>query len=272
VVWAPAKLTRTLAVVGVRSDGYHELRAEMLSLDLADRLEIEPTSDGASSLELLPAPGSRAEGLPTGPENLVQRALALIGLQARVRLEKRIPVQGGLGGGSADAAAILRWAGRRDLEVASRLGADVPFCVQGGRAVVGGIGEEIHPLPFEERSFVLVVPPFGSDTAAVYRSHDRLVAEHGPPGAWAESSAGNELTAAAVAVEPRLRPWGDALGELTGGVPVLAGSGSTWFVEGEAEALGVIGRTTLMVGGEAGRLLSARAVPAGWSGPEPADR
>ena len=68
-----------------------------------------------------------------------------------MRLEKRIPSGAGLGGGSADAAAVLRWAGVTDLEVAARLGADVPFCLVGGRARVTGVGEAVAPLPVRGR-------------------------------------------------------------------------------------------------------------------------
>jgi hypothetical protein len=82
-------------------------------------------------------------------------------------------VGAGLGGGSADAAAILRWAGCSDLEMASALGADVPFCVAGGRARVRGIGESVTALAHQDREFTLLLPPFGMDTAAVYRAWDR---------------------------------------------------------------------------------------------------
>src|SRR5207302_1227651 len=145
------------------------------------------------------------------------------GRQAHVRLVKRIPPGGGLGGGSADAAAVLRWAGVADVELAASLGADVPFCLTGGRARVRGIGEMVAALPFEDRTFTLLVPPFGVSTPAVYGAWDAM---GGPTGE------ANDLEAAALAVEPRLATWRDRLGEQTGRTPILAGSGSTWFVEG----------------------------------------
>jgi 4-diphosphocytidyl-2-C-methyl-D-erythritol kinase len=141
-----------------------------------------------------------------------------------VVVEKRIPAGAGLGGGSADAAAVLRWAGCDDLAVAASLGADVPFCLVGGRARVSGIGEVVEPLPFVERELTLLTPPFGVSSAAVYAEWDRL---GGPTG-----SNGNDLEPAALSVEPRLAEWRDRLGEATGLVPRLAGSGSTWFVDG----------------------------------------
>jgi len=139
VALAPAKLTLRLRVTGVRPDGYHELDAEMVTVDLADELRFDEGSDG------LEVAGPAARGVPTDDGNLVRRALVAVGRRARVRLHKRIPAGAGLGGGSADAAAVLRWAGIDDVDVAARLGADVPFCLRGGRARVRGVGEVVEP-------------------------------------------------------------------------------------------------------------------------------
>jgi 4-diphosphocytidyl-2-C-methyl-D-erythritol kinase len=256
---APAKLTVTLQVTGVRADGYHELDAEMVTLDLADELVLDPAGSGLT-VEL--GPGVRAGGLPGRGQNLVERALEACGRSAGVGLTKRIPLGGGLGGGSADAGAVLRWAGSVDPEVAVTLGADVPFCLVGGRARVRGVGEEVTPLPFEPRRYVLLLPPFGVDTAKVYRAWDEDPRHDGP----------NALTAAALVVEPRLAAWRDALGAWAGTAPVLAGSGSTWFVEADAGVAagdggnGADGPDELRVGAESGRLVRARTVPAGWEG------
>ena len=143
-------------------------------------------------------------------------------------IDKRVPAGAGLGGGSADAAAVLRWAGISDLEVAVALGADVPFCLVGGRAQVTGIGEEVEALPFEERTFTLLTPPVHCSTPMVYRAWDDL---GGPT-----SEGPNDLEPAALHVAPELAQWRDRLGDLTGQTPVLAGSGSTWFVEGAYDA------------------------------------
>jgi 4-diphosphocytidyl-2-C-methyl-D-erythritol kinase len=236
-VRAPAKLTLSLRVTGVRADGYHELDAEMVSVDLADELLFRE-GDGQDGLDVLDgwAPADRS--------NLVLRALDAVGRQAHVTLTKRIPVGAGLGGGSTDAAAVLRWAGHHDdVALAASLGADVPFCLRGGRARVTGIGDVLDPLPFVERTFTLVTPPFGCSTPAVYRAWDEL----GGPSA----DGPNDLEPAALRVEPRLARWRDGLGDATGATPVLAGSGSTWFVEGawpDAEGGTVV-----------------RTVPPGWS-------
>ncbi len=174
--------------------------------------------------------GSGESGLevPAGDDNLVRRALAAAGRRALVRLHKRIPAGAGLGGGSADAAAVLRWAGVSDLEVAARLGADVPFCLVGGRARVRGVGRGGRPACPSTRSragaYTLLTPPFGVSTRLVYRAWDQL---GGPV-----SPGPNDLEAAALRVEPRLAAWRDRLGDATGETPVLAGSGSTWFVPG----------------------------------------
>ncbi|MEN3273197.1 MAG: 4-diphosphocytidyl-2-C-methyl-D-erythritol kinase [Actinomycetota bacterium] len=214
---APAKLTLSLRVTGVRADGFHELDAEMVTIDLADELEFA----GGDGLTIV-----GGAGLPVtdGDDNLVHRALRAVGRTAHVTLTKRIPAGGGLGGGSADAAAVLRWAGCDDLAIAASLGADVPFCVAGGRARVTGIGDVLEPLPRVDRTFTLLTPPFGVPTPAVYRAWDEL----GGPAA----DGPNDLEPAALDVEPRLGEWRDRLAKATGAEPVLAGSGSTWFVEG----------------------------------------
>ncbi len=259
---ARAKLTLSLRVIGVRRDGYHELDAEMVELDLADELVIEPEGDGVT-FEFDGPSGV----LAAGPENLVVRALAAVGRRAGVHVMKRIPVGGGLGGGSADAAAVLRWAGCRDLDVALSLGADVPFCLVGGRARIGGIGERVEPLAPEARSFVLLLPPLAVETAAVYRAWDSLDEQRRRSGAG-----GNDLEAAALAVEPALARWRDVLAEATGTAPRLAGSGSTWFVEGAPEDLGLGGVERLEIDGGLGTLRAVRtaAPPDGGTEKDPA--
>ncbi|MBL8778134.1 MAG: 4-(cytidine 5'-diphospho)-2-C-methyl-D-erythritol kinase [Acidimicrobiales bacterium] len=228
VVEARAKLTVSLRVTGVREDGLHLIDAEMVSLDLHDTLTFAP-GDG---LEVVGEPAA-----PADEDNLVRRALRAVGRTAHVRLDKHIPAGAGLGGGSADAAAVFRWAGVEDLEMAARVGADVAFCVVGGRARVRGIGEVVDPLPFEARTYTLLTPPLFCSTPAVYRAWDTL---GGPTGEH-----GNDLEPAALAVEPRLAEWRDRLEAATGQRPRLAGSGSTWFVEGAFAGDGrVVARTT----------------------------
>jgi 4-diphosphocytidyl-2-C-methyl-D-erythritol kinase len=271
-VSAPAKLTLSLTVTGVHPDGYHEIESEMVTLDLADTLEIG-LGDGLTiesgerprDAEVSGSPDDLAadvSALSTGPDNLVIRALLAVDRAARVRLIKRIPVGAGLGGGSADAAAILRWAGSTDLDVAANLGADVPFCVAGGRALVKGIGESVTPLVHKDEAFTLLLLPFGVDTGAVYRAWDSLALQRSSPPAGVGN---NDLEMPAISVEPRLALWRDVFATATGAEPRLAGSGSTWFVEGTPESLGLGGRRSLALGRTSAQLISVRTVPAQYT-------
>lgn len=224
-VSAPAKLTLSLRVTGVRPDGYHLIDAEMVTLELSDELLIEPSTRSAVTVE-----GPYATGVPTDARNLVLQALDVAGVTAAVHVAKRIPHGGGLGGGSADAAAILRWAGCTDPATAVRLGADVPFCVAGGRARVRGVGELVDPLRPRVQELTLVIPPLVCATPAVFRAWDAL-------GGPVDEETGNDLTAAAIHAVPALGPWRDRISDATGQLARLAGSGATWFVEGHHDGL-----------------------------------
>ncbi len=248
VLTASAKLTLELRITGVRADGYHLIDAEMVTLDLADEVVVEPT-DGTPTIEVA---GRYANGVPTGPDNLVARALESLGRRAHVRIDKRIPHGGGLGGGSADAAAVLRWGGHPTdaggLAAAARLGADVAFCLVGGRARVTGIGEIVEPLPHVERTVTLFVPPIRVSTPDVYRAWDEL----GGPNA----AGPNDLEPAAISVSPELGAWRDRIEGACGATPILAGSGATWFVHGEHES------ALAALRGEGVEIITARTVPA----------
>lgn len=217
----PAKLTLSLRVNSRRADGYHLIDAEMVSVDLCDEIVI---SDG-SGLKIRSSDSGFE--VPKNENNLVNRALDLLGRTAEVTIDKRIPSGAGLGGGSSNAAAVLRWAGFSDPVAAASLGADVAFCLLGGRARVQGIGEILQPLPHLEREMTLLIPALGVSTEDVYQAWDDLgspVGDHG-----------NDLEPAALIVEPELGEWRDALSEATGKRARLAGSGGTWFVEGHHE-------------------------------------
>jgi 4-diphosphocytidyl-2-C-methyl-D-erythritol kinase len=234
---APAKLTLTLRVTGTRPDGYHLIDAEMVSLDWCDLLDLTPDHDG------LGVEGPYADGVPLDDRNLVARALQMAGRRASVHVHKHLPHGGGLGGGSSDAAAVLRWAGMHDLGRAASLGADIAYCLVGGRARVRGIGEVVDALPFVPLDVTLVVPPVHVSTPAVYRAWDGL----GGPTA----DGPNDLEPAALVVAPELARWRDRLAEVSRQTPVLAGSGGTWFVtghhdiEGAFDDLAAAGRTTV---------------------------
>lgn len=216
---APAKLTLSLVITGVRSDGFHLIEAEMVSLDIADIIDI--TDADATTLTVS---GPYAAGVPTDASNLVSRALVLAGRTAQVHIEKNIPHGGGLGGGSTDAAAVLKWAQWSDVAATARLGADIPFCLIGGRALVTGIGEIVTPLPYEDKKVTLFLPPMSAPTPVVYREWDALGGPKGPNG--------NDLELAAVSAFPELGKWRDRVESAIGSTLHLAGSGSTWFADG----------------------------------------
>ncbi|MDN5697044.1 MAG: 4-(cytidine 5'-diphospho)-2-C-methyl-D-erythritol kinase [Rubrobacter sp.] len=183
---AYAKVNYALEVGRVRPDGYHDIRSVMQSVSLFDEVEIER---GASDdLELIVEP----EGAETGDprQNTVRRAWEALrdlggrSLPVKVRLKKRIPSGSGLGGASADAAAML--VGLDELfslglgasgarEIGARIGADVPFCVSGGTALAEGVGEELRPLPSPpDHRLVISRPEHGASTAAIYGGYDKL--------------------------------------------------------------------------------------------------
>lgn len=215
---APAKLTLSLRVTGRRADGYHLIDAEMVTLDWCDTLTIDPSSTGLS------VDGPYAAGVPLDDTNLVARALHRVGRRAGVHIHKSLPHGGGLGGGSADAAAVLRWAGFVDVAGAAALGADVPFCLVGGRARVTGIGEVVDPLPYEPIDLTLIVPPLRVSTPIVYRAWDQLDDQL--------ATGANDLQPAALAAFPDLAEWRKRIVDAAGLEPMLAGSGSTWFLRG----------------------------------------
>ena len=218
VVEAPAKLTLSLRITGVRDDGYHLIDAEMVTLGWHDTLTIDASSSG------LTAEGRYAKGMPLDESNLVSRALRHVGRTAAVHIDKALPYGGGLGGGSADAAAVLRWAGYGDVEGAAALGADVAFCLVGGRARVRGIGELVDPLTFEPIDITLVVPPMSVSSPFVYRMWDDLGGPH--------TECANDLEPAALSAFTALARWRDRIHEAAGVAPTLAGSGATWFLRG----------------------------------------
>ena len=212
---APAKLNLELRVLGRRPDGTHEVETVLQAVDLCDRLTIDPAP--ISTLE------SSGFAVPAGADNLVLRAAAAVGLVARFELTKRIPPGAGMGGGSSDAAAVLRAAGGRrgDLAaLAGELGADVPFFLAGGRARARGRGEILEPIPPSTGWFAVAWPGFEVGTGAVYRAWDEV----GGDGR-------NHLFRAACTVDPRLERFARRLGEGW----VMTGSGSAFFRETDSE-------------------------------------
>jgi 4-diphosphocytidyl-2-C-methyl-D-erythritol kinase len=245
---APAKINRELRVGRLRSDGYHEVHSRMVSIDLADRLTVEPADELRFSCD--------DPAVPAGDDNLVVRAARRLALAARVapkgaiRLEKRTPMGGGLGGGSADAAAALRllaqlWGCAAEVReslpaLAAEIGSDVPFFLLGGQADVTGRGEIVQPVDdAPARPLLLLVPPFTISTVAVYRAYagrgrlpERLVVEE--PGR-AGFLGPNDLTPAVLQVEPRMASYLASAARVSEDRAV-SGSGSTIVLAAPAEA------------------------------------
>ena len=181
---APAKVNLTLEILGRREDGYHDLKSVMTSVSLCDVVTVR-LQEGESIT--VSAPGT---DLPTGVDNLAgraaQRFFTAMGIQqgAQILLHKQIPAKAGLGGGSSDAAAVLRILRellRPELALAeleklgASVGSDVPYCVRGGTTLVEGRGERLTSWPaLPECYVVLCKPAFGLSTPELFARADRL--------------------------------------------------------------------------------------------------
>lgn len=242
----PAKINWALNITGRRADGYHLLDMLMQRIDLCDVLGVEP----AEALSL------SVDGVPAQADDLVLRAAEALNRRAgtrygaRMRLSKRIPARAGLGGGSADCATALvalnaLWdlgLTRDELkEVGLALGADVPFCLTGGLAIVRGIGESIEPVPNAPQiPLVLVRLGDGLSTGAVFSLWDR----GGFPDVALDTRAladavarrdlqavdklnANALTVPAIRLMPEIASAIDDLRALGASAAFMTGSGST---------------------------------------------
>ena len=175
---APAKLNLFLHITGRRADGYHLLQSVFMLIDWCDTLHFELRHDGAISREDLTAAHLPAEDLVVRAARLLQQATGCT-LGVHVGLEKRLPAEAGLGGGSSDAATCLLalnrlWGlGLNRAQLAAlglQLGADVPFFIGGRNAWVEGVGEQLAPLSLEDARFVVVKPPGGASTQSIFSS------------------------------------------------------------------------------------------------------
>ncbi len=238
-VVAPAKINLSLHVTGRRDDGYHLLDSLVVFADVGDEIRLRPSAETHLRVR-----GRFSASVPEGADNLVLRAAHLMGVRAEVALDKHLPVGAGIGGGSSDAAAVLRglaaMTGRR-LPSTLALGADVPVCVAGRPARMRGVGDFLQPVPpLPALPMVLVFPNTSVSTAEVFRLFGGV--EGGPmpeclPG-WSDAEEAaywlrdqrNDLQAAAIRVAPAIA---DALAALDAcGDCLLArmsGSGSTVF-------------------------------------------
>lgn len=271
-VSAPAKINLTLDVLARRPDGYHDIRSLMQTISLHDTLDITHTPETPGvRLEVV---GPEAAGVPADETNIVHKAAVRLQKIAAARgtvpgnhsglhitLTKRIPSQAGLGGGSSDAAATLnavntlfglRLSTHRMTEIAASLGADVPFFLSGGTALVEGLGEQVTPrrsLAFFDW-VVIVKPPVGVSTALAYAALDAIpdrvpgtaTAAWSTPRASGQAYAvGNDFQAVVASQYPEVAAALHAMTFNGGKGPLLCGSGAAIFRllpnEGAAERL-----------------------------------
>jgi 4-diphosphocytidyl-2-C-methyl-D-erythritol kinase len=175
-VLAPAKLNLFLHITGRREDGYHLLQSVFMLIDWCDTLHFDTRANGQLSREDLTIP-LPADDLVLRTAKALQSASGTT-LGAHIAIDKTIPAQAGMGGGSSDAASTLlalnrlwglNWPLSQLLPIGLALGADVPFFLRGHNAWVAGIGEQITPVSVPERSFVVLKPNAGLETARIFR-------------------------------------------------------------------------------------------------------
>ena len=249
-IQAHAKVNLTLDVLGKRHDGYHDIASVMQSISLCDRISLHPWTEEIRVV-------CRHPQVPDGKENIVYKAAAalrkLAGIKKGVLINviKGIPVAAGLGGGSADAAAVLRglnifWEAnlRQEelLRLAVEVGADVPFCLKGGTALAEGIGERLSKVkPVPSAWMLLVKPRFGVSTKKVYENHNLSEVMQQPRSYWflqalekeelfnAIGYMGNALQKTTVELYPEVQRVMDRLKALGCPKVQLCGSGPTVF-------------------------------------------
>ena len=200
----------------MRADGYHELDAVMVSV--TEPHDVVTITEGDVRCTVLEGPF--VEGVPADERNLARRAMNLGDGRGRLHIYKGIPHGAGLGGGSSDAAAVLRLLGA-DEALGAQLGADVPFCMRGGAARVRGIGDVLEPIEVPAHHVVIATPRFQCFTVEVYRAWDELGGPHHDV---------NDLEPAAHHVEPRLAEFKRQVEAAAGAPAILAGSGSSYAV------------------------------------------
>ncbi|MBQ3823691.1 MAG: 4-(cytidine 5'-diphospho)-2-C-methyl-D-erythritol kinase [Clostridia bacterium] len=249
-VLCPAKINLTLAVTGKTADGYHEIKSIMQTVSLYDEVTV---SVGGSYINLQ----TDLPYIPRDRRNIAYKAaeafFAAVGATygVRISIKKHIPVSAGLAGGSADGAGVLYALNRlfgSPLDqktlcgIATPIGADVPFCMEGGTRLATGIGEKLQRLPDMPRSYIIIAKPQGGLSAAeVYKAFDAA-----PPPPPADTAAairalekkdvaalasclGNALEPAAVGMLPQVAEVKEDLGAYLPLKALMSGSGSSVF-------------------------------------------
>ncbi|WP_323765662.1 4-(cytidine 5'-diphospho)-2-C-methyl-D-erythritol kinase [Marinovum sp.] len=232
--FAPAKINLTLHVTGQRADGYHLLESLVVFADVGDVVRVTPADEMS-----LCVTGPMASGVPEDARNFCWRAAQAFGAPVAITLDKRLPAAAGIGGGSSDAAAVLRaMAAAFDRPFdgdALALGADVPVCLLARAARMSGIGEAVEPLTLPVLHAVLVNPRVEVPTPVVFRG---LASKQNPPMAalpaggelvrWLGDQR-NDLEAPALAAAPVIGTVLAALTRAGAGLARMSGSGATCF-------------------------------------------
>jgi 4-diphosphocytidyl-2-C-methyl-D-erythritol kinase len=243
VVPAPAKLNAFLHVTGRRADGYHTLESLFVAIDLADRVELVDRDDGAI------VRAADVEGVPEHDDLALRAARALrmaVGgtRGVSIRVDKRIPMGAGLGGGSTDAASVLLGLNRlwslelaraALMDIGASLGADVPFFLGEGPALAHGIGEVLTPMSVPTAWIALAMPRAHVSTARIFASRELTrSAPSAKMGVFSEGYGHNDLEAVAAAAFP---PVGVALRALrrVSALARMTGSGACVFAPFDAE-------------------------------------
>ena len=269
-VLAPAKINLVLEVLGRRSDGYHEIDTVLQTLALADHVSVEDVAAADAGVLVT---GPRSDGVPVDPSNLAWKAATLLAerirrdpSRLRVSIEKHIPPAGGLGGGSSDAAAVLRLLARRWpevtaddlLDVATRVGSDEAFFLAGGTARAQGRGERVTQLvPLAPHGVVLFIPPgtLERKTARLFEHLGRLPFDHshrsarfvaGQRGQLTTSDLYNSFERVAFDVFPGLGDLRRSIEARIGAEVRLSGAGPAMFWIGPVTATE---RTASLAGG-----------------------
>lgn len=239
---APAKLNLFLRVTGRRADGYHELQTLFTFLDFGDSLAFKNREDGVIERLSGPEEVSADQDLSLRAARLLQKT-AGVSLGMSLRLIKRLPMGGGLGGGSSDAATTLLvlnrlwgldWSRQRLASLGLQLGADVPVFVHGASALACGIGEDLQPVDVPPRWYLVVFPGVSVATAAVFSAPD--LTRNSIPVTIRDFSGrgiGNDLVEVACRLQPkvgRLMAWLGQYGEAR-----MSGSGSCCYLDFEHE-------------------------------------
>lgn len=240
--FAPAKINLTLHVTGQRADGYHLLDSLVMFVDVGDWVTVETAQETT-----LMVTGPMAEGVPTDVRNLVVQAAELLGVQAKIDLQKHLPAAAGIGGGSSDAAATIRALSKLydrplpETEELLTLGADVPVCMQPGLTRMRGIGEQVEAFSHDLNwDMILVNPGVSVPTGPVFQalpSKDNPSMPTGFPD-WMDwdtsvswlASQRNDLEEPAIAAQPVIGKVLEELRESEGcKLARMSGSGATCF-------------------------------------------